>query len=231
MQYSPYHPWRKYTLPLLDPLSTTAAALATLGGGSAATGGAMALTGVGAGISAANTLAGGDYAAQIGRAKQAEANFEADQDVSNAAGEIASAQRQAINVNQKADLQAPRPDEDRAVVARADDLMRSDPGRYWADIELQDAAFEARERLDGAAAAEGTSPPSPRASQDQRRIEEIEALLRDPSGDGQRRYWTDAGLRTDYAEALARVHGGIGSADGESADAAPATSESVAVAP
>lgn len=104
MQYSPYDPWRRYTSPLLDPLSTTAAALATLGGGSAATGGAMALTGIGTGISAANTIAGGDYAAQLGRAKQAEANFEADQDVANAAGETAAAQRQAIDVNQRADL-------------------------------------------------------------------------------------------------------------------------------
>src|SRR5258706_12321075 len=42
MQYSPYHPGRKYPSPLLDPPSTRAAALATLGGGSAATGGAMA---------------------------------------------------------------------------------------------------------------------------------------------------------------------------------------------
>src|ERR1700724_1458173 len=91
MQYSPYHPLRKYTSLLSDPLSTTAAALATLGGGSAATGGAMALTGIGAGISAANTMAGGDYAAQVGRMKQAEANFEADQDVGNAAGETGPA--------------------------------------------------------------------------------------------------------------------------------------------
>jgi hypothetical protein len=88
MQYSPYHPLRKYTCPLFDPLSATAAAL----------------TGVGAGISAANTIAGGDYAAQIGRMKQAEANFEADQDVSNSAGEIAAAQRRAIDVNQRAGL-------------------------------------------------------------------------------------------------------------------------------
>jgi hypothetical protein len=104
MQYSPYHPLRKYTSPLFDPLSTTAAALATLGGGSAATGGAMALTGIGTGISAANTIAGGNYAAQAGQMKQAEANFEADQDVANAAGETAAAQRQAIDINQKANL-------------------------------------------------------------------------------------------------------------------------------
>jgi hypothetical protein len=104
MQYSPYHPSRRYTSLLFDPLSTTAAALATLGGGSAATGGAMALTGIGAGISAANAIAGGNYAAQAGRMKQAEANFEADQDVANAAGETAAAQRQAIDVNQRAEL-------------------------------------------------------------------------------------------------------------------------------
>src|SRR5262249_26311605 len=104
MQYSPYHPFRKYTSPPRDPLSTTAAALMTLGGGSAATGGAMALTGAGAGIAAANTIAGGKYAAQAGQMKQAEANFEADQDVANSAGEIAAAQRQALDINHKGNL-------------------------------------------------------------------------------------------------------------------------------
>jgi hypothetical protein len=33
--------------------------------------------------------------------------------------------------------QAPRPDEDRAILARADELLRSDPARYWGNIELQ----------------------------------------------------------------------------------------------
>jgi hypothetical protein len=118
-------------------------------------------------------------------------------------------------------MQAPRPDEDRATVARADELLRNDPARYWGDIELQDTAFEARERLEGVALAEGTAPP-PKASPDQQRIEEIEALLHDPSGAGQRRYWADAGLRTDYAHALARVHGGTDSAHGESEPSSPA---------
>jgi hypothetical protein len=119
-------------------------------------------------------------------------------------------------------MQAPRPDEDRASIARAEELLRNDPARYWGDIELQDAAFEARERLDGVAPAEDTAPP-PEASRDRQRIEEIEALLRDPSGDGQRRYWADAGLRTDYVEALARVHGSIDSMTGESAASLPAS--------
>jgi hypothetical protein len=127
--------------------------------------------------------------------------------------------------------QAPRPDEDRATVARADELLRNDPARYWRDIEVQDAAFEARERLDGLALAEGAAPP-PKASGDRQRIEEIEALLRDPSGDGQRRYWADAGLRTDYVQALARLHGGIGSMSGESAPSSPAMPpQDVGVAP
>jgi hypothetical protein len=123
-------------------------------------------------------------------------------------------------------MQAPRPDEDRATVARADELLRNDPARYWGDIEVQDAAFEARERLEGVALAEGAALP-PKASPDRQRIEEIEALLRDPSGDGQRRYWADAGLRTDYAQALARVHGGIDGGDGESAPSSPAMPQNV----
>jgi hypothetical protein len=128
--------------------------------------------------------------------------------------------------------QAQPPDEDRATVARADELLRSDPARYWGDMELQDAAFEARERLDGVAPAEGAGQVLPaKASPDQRRIDEIEMLLRDSSGDGLRRYWTDAGLRTDYAQALARLHGSPGGADIESAAPSPATSENVGVAP
>jgi hypothetical protein len=144
MQYSPYHPFRKYASPLCDPLSTTAAALATLGGGSAATGGAMALTGIGTGLSAANTLAGGSYAAQAGRAKQAEANFEADQDVANAAGETASAQRQGLDAAQKAGLMGS------AAVAQAaangvdagagsaltNQAQIAARGRYQADMDL-----------------------------------------------------------------------------------------------
>lgn len=87
MQYSPYHPFRRYTSPLCDPLSTTAGAL----------------TAAGAGFSALNTLMGGGFAAAIGKAKQAEANVEADQDAANSAGAIAAAQRQALDTGQKAD--------------------------------------------------------------------------------------------------------------------------------
>jgi hypothetical protein len=111
----------------------------------------------------------------------------------------------------------PLPDDDRATVARADELLRTDPARYWGDIELQDAVFEAHERLDRPAPEAGNGPPpdpDSRRGRDLQRADEIEALLRDPNGDGQRRYWSDAGLRADYAQALARLHS---AADGESA--------------
>ena len=128
-------------------------------------------------------------------------------------------------------MQAPRPDEDRAILARADELLRNNPARYWGDIELQDAAFEARERLSGHALSEGTARPAATVSPDRQRVGEIEALLRDPNGDGQRRYWTDSELRTDYAQALARLHGSIDSADGESAASSSAMLENFGMAP
>jgi hypothetical protein len=109
--------------------------------------------------------------------------------------------------------QTPLPDEDRAAIARADELLRTDPARYWGDVELQDAVFEARERLDRPAPEAGGVPPPDHDAgrgRDLQRVGEIEALLRDPGGDGQRRYWSDAGLRADYAQALARLHGGAG---------------------
>jgi hypothetical protein len=127
--------------------------------------------------------------------------------------------------------QTPRPEEDRATVARADDLLRTEPARYWNDIELQDAVFEARERLQGPApdgsAPGGAPPPDPGSQHDRQRVAEIETLLRDPGGDGHRRYWNDAGLRADYADALARLHDGAGTADG----AASAPSENIETTP
>ena len=160
MQYSPCHPLRKYTSPLFDPLSTTAAALATLGGGSAASGGAMALTGIGAGISAANAIAGGGYAAQVGRMKQAEANFEADQDVANATGETAAAQRRAIDFNHKAELlrssavaQAAADGVDASAGSALTNQAQIDArGRYQADMDLWSGQNQATGLMNRAAA-------------------------------------------------------------------------------
>jgi hypothetical protein len=104
MQYSPYDPLRKYTSPLFDPLSMTAAALGAAGGGGAAIGGATGLTGLGSAISAASSLAGGGYASEIGQMKQQAADYQAAQLRENAAGEVAAAQRQAFDVGQKANM-------------------------------------------------------------------------------------------------------------------------------
>ncbi|HKD31423.1 MAG TPA: hypothetical protein VKC66_36665 [Xanthobacteraceae bacterium] len=184
MQYSPYQPFRKYSSPLFDPLSTTAAALATLGGGSAATGGAMALTGIGTGISAMNTIAGGDYAARIGRAKQAEAKFEADQDVSNAAGEIASAQRQAIDVNQKASLLRSSAVASAAAggvntgagSALTNQAQIAARGRYQADMDLWSGQNQASGLLNRAAAKRYTGDLDALAGEEMRRASGLNAL-------------------------------------------------------
>jgi len=184
MQYSPYQPFRKYTSPLFDPLSTTTAALATLGGGSAATGGAMALTGIGTGISAMNTIAGGDYAARIGRAKQAEAKFEADQDVSNAAGEIASAQRQAIDVNQKASLLRSSAVASAAAggvntgagSALTNQAQIAARGRYQADMDLWSGQNQASGLLNRAAAKRYTGDLDALAGEEMRRASGLNAL-------------------------------------------------------
>jgi hypothetical protein len=103
---------------------------------------------------------------------------------------------------------APPPpiDADRATLAEGDRLLRTDPARYWRDAELQEGLFEARERL-GAAPGSEASDRARQSTPDRERIEEIAALLRDPSGNGQRRYWNDGTLRAEYTQALARVHG------------------------
>ena len=56
-------------------------------------------------MSAANSIAGGNYAAEAGQMKQALSDFQATQDTEASAGEIAAAQRQALDVDQKTNLQ------------------------------------------------------------------------------------------------------------------------------
>ncbi len=143
MQYSPYDPFRKYASPLCDPLSTTAAAL----------------SGIGTGISALNTLAGGSYAAQVGKARQAEANFEAEQDVINSSSEIAINQRQALDANQKANrlrssavAQAAANGVDAGSgSALTNQAQISARGRYQADMDLWSGQNQATGLLNRAA--------------------------------------------------------------------------------
>lgn len=123
----------------------------------------------------------------------------------------------------------PSPDADRAVIARSDDLLRHDPARYWRDAELQDAVFEARERLGGGAPTDDAFMAQHELQADRHRVQEIGALLRDPSGAGQRRYWNDAALQADYAQALARLHDGADNAESARLPAAAAAAEVPAV--
>jgi hypothetical protein len=194
MQHSPYHPLRKYTSPLFDPLSTTAAALATLGGGTAAaggaatastmTGGAMALTGVGTGISAATTIAGGKYAAQAGQMKQAAANFEADQDVANAASETAAAQRQAIDTNQKANLLRSSAVANEAASgvnagtgsALTNQAQIAARGNYQADMDLWSGQNQASGSLNQAAAKRYTGEMDLLGGEEAQRASSLNAL-------------------------------------------------------
>jgi hypothetical protein len=68
------------------------------------TGTMMAVTMAGAGASAAGTLAGGASAAAMGRASAGEATFEAAQSTTNAASDIAAAQRRMIAQQQSGNL-------------------------------------------------------------------------------------------------------------------------------
>lgn len=64
----------------------------------------VGMTAAGAGMSAMSTIAGGGAAAQIGAAKRQAAEFQALQLTDNAAGEIAGASRQSIDIQNKTNL-------------------------------------------------------------------------------------------------------------------------------
>jgi hypothetical protein len=112
----------------------------------------------------------------------------------------------------------PSPDADRTTVSRGDEALRRDPASYWRDAALQDAVFEARERLEALSGPGAAPPAAPNPARE--RVREIEAMLHDSSGSGQRRYWSDPALREDYAKALADVHGGAGMMAAETSFAA-----------
>lgn len=66
--------------------------------------GSLILSGIGAGVSAAGTLAGGANAAMLGQSQQNEANYQAAQLRENASSEIGAAQRTMLDTQQKARL-------------------------------------------------------------------------------------------------------------------------------
>jgi hypothetical protein len=68
------------------------------------TAGSLILTGIGAGVSAFGTIAGGANAAALGQSQQNEANYQAAQLRENASSEIGAAQRQMLDTQQRTRL-------------------------------------------------------------------------------------------------------------------------------
>jgi hypothetical protein len=108
----------------------------------------------------------------------------------------------------------PSAEADRVTVTHGDEALRRNPASYWRDAALQDAVYEARERLEALSGPSAATAATPNPARE--RVHEIEAMLHDNSGAGQRRYWSDPALREDYAKALAEMHG-----DGGAREALP----------
>jgi hypothetical protein len=101
-------------------------------------------------------------------------------------------------------LAAPTAEEDAALIAKADELLKTNAHAYFRDPELQELALEARERQ------QATPPPEPDraavADQIERQIaqrqcDKFAAMLRDPAEAG--KYWASPQLQESYREAIA----------------------------
>jgi hypothetical protein len=96
----------------MSDLAASAGAIGGLvasAGAAVATGGlsipaSLALTGIGAGVSAAGTIAGGANAASLGQSQQNADNYQAAQLRENASSEIGAAQQQMLQTQQKTRL-------------------------------------------------------------------------------------------------------------------------------
>jgi len=137
---------------------------------------------------------------------------------------------------------APTAEEDAATLARAAELLRTDPAKYWKDAELQEAQYEALERQEGAKADPGEpgAPAKPAAAQpspppaaapgattlaggaqaDQARHDEIVAMMKDPARS--REYWASPAIQQEFRDVLTRLNGEAG---GAQPGAAPATAD------
>jgi hypothetical protein len=97
-------------------------------------------------------------------------------------------------------LATPSPEEDAATIARADELLRTNPDAYWRDQGLQELALEARERKLAA------PPPEPGIDHGaiERRIAQqtvdrfAEMLRKEPA-----KYWASPELQRQHRDAIA----------------------------
>jgi hypothetical protein len=87
-----------------DPVTLTGAAVTAISGMSGATAASMAATAVGGAVTAAGTLAAGNYAKTAGEMQNQAKIYEAKQLEENAADEIASSQRRMLDTQERARL-------------------------------------------------------------------------------------------------------------------------------
>jgi hypothetical protein len=105
---------------------------------------------------------------------------------------------------------APSADEDAATIAKADELLRTNADAYWRDHDLQEAAFEARERQ-VAAPPPAPDPSSPAASERlerqiaQQTVDKFARMVREEPG----KYWSSPDLQRQYSEAIAASIGEV----------------------
>jgi hypothetical protein len=95
---------------------------------------------------------------------------------------------------------APSAEEDAATIARASELLRTDPNAYWRDAELQEAQFEALERQEAAPTAE---PPTDHMAIERRvsqqHVDRFATMLREEP----EKYWRSPELQQQHRDAIA----------------------------
>ncbi len=100
-------------------------------------------------------------------------------------------------------LASSTPEEDAALIARADEMLRSEPDKYWRDEALQELALEARERQQAA------PPPQPDRAVIADQIEQgiarrdmakYETMMRERPQE----YWRDPKAQAAYRDAIER---------------------------
>src|SRR6202140_3066486 len=95
---------------------------------------------------------------------------------------------------------APSTEEDAATLARAHEMLRSDPNAYWRDVELQEAQYEAMEQQGTAPAAE---PPIDRMAIERRisqqHVDRFATMLREEP----EKYWRSPELQQQHRDAIA----------------------------
>jgi hypothetical protein len=103
-------------------------------------------------------------------------------------------------------LPTPTPEEDRATIERANQLMRTDAAAYWKDEALQEAAFEALERQAARQSGPALGPALSDVEIEQRigrqDMQKFERMMRDEPG----KYWASPQLQEAYRGAIERAN-------------------------